>query len=82
MLSNGFRALKQVVPPQPRKAAHTPVSSRWKSSDQWGVQLEVKKLRNPGIFPFEVPVFTAGQQGNCAAVTPADGFGDIISCEH
>lgn len=30
----------------------------------------------------KVPVFTAAQQGNYVALMPADGFGDIISCEH
>jgi len=46
------------------------------------MQLEAKELRNPDILCPKVPVFPAAQQGNDSAVTPTDGFGDIISSEH
>lgn len=46
------------------------------------MQLEVKELRNPDILCSKVPLFTAAQQGNYSALTPTDGFGDIISSEH
>lgn len=46
------------------------------------MQLEVKDLRNPDILGSKVPVLTAAQQGNYSALTPTDGFWDIISSEN
>lgn len=63
---------------QPTRLCHLPGNHLISGECDW----KLRNFRNAGIFPSEVPVFTAGQQGKCAAVTPAHGFGDIISCEH